>query len=67
LCENNGSMRPFAATREARLNSNDPRLSLAERYPRSRDREAVVAKAAKQLVEDRLLVAEDMKLFTGAN
>jgi hypothetical protein len=48
LCENNGSMLPFAATREDRLNSNDPRLSLAERYPRSRDRAAAVAKAAKQ-------------------
>jgi hypothetical protein len=60
-------MLPFAATREERLNSNDPRLSLAERYPRSRDREAAVARAAKQLVEDRLLLTEDMKLFTGEN
>jgi len=67
LCENNGSMLPFAATREERLNSNDPRLSLAERYPQSEDRAAAVAKAAKQLVEDRLMLGEDMKLFTGAN
>jgi hypothetical protein len=67
LCENNGSMLPFAATREERLNSHDPRLSLAERYPGSRDRAAAVAKAARQLVEDRLLLTEDMKLFTGAN
>jgi Alpha/beta hydrolase domain len=67
LCENNGSMLPFAATREERLNTSDPRLSLAERYPRSTDRAAAVAKAARQLVEDRLLLAEDMKLFTGAN
>jgi hypothetical protein len=67
LCENNGSMLPFAATREERLTSNDPRPSLAERYPRSRDRAAAIAKAAKQLVEERLLLAEDSKLFTGAN
>jgi Alpha/beta hydrolase domain len=61
LCENNGSMIPFAATREERLKNNDPRPSLAERYPN--DRAAAVAKAAKQLVQDRLLLEEDMKLF----
>ena len=38
LCENNGSMIPFAATREERLKSNDPRLSMAERYPNDGDR-----------------------------
>jgi hypothetical protein len=63
LCDNNGSMLPFAATREERLKRNDPRLSVAERYPEEGDRAAVVAKAAKQLVQDRLLLEEDVKLF----
>jgi len=38
LCENNGAMIPFAATREERLKNNDPRLSMAERYPNEGDR-----------------------------
>jgi hypothetical protein len=63
LCDNNGSMFPFAATREERLNNNDPRLSLAERYPREGDRAAVISKAAKQLVQDRLLLEQDVNLF----
>jgi hypothetical protein len=65
LCDNNGSMLPFAATRADRLKTNDSRLSLEERYPHPRDRAAAVAKAAQQLVRDRLLLEEDVKLFTG--
>jgi len=64
LCENNGSMLPFAATREERLKNNDPRLSIAERYPKEGDRAAAITKAAKQLVQDRLLLEEDVKVFT---
>jgi hypothetical protein len=68
LCDNYGSMFPFAATREERLKNNDSRLSLAERYPREGDRAAAISTAAKQLVQDRLLLEEDVKLFTaGAN
>ena len=67
LCDNNGSMFPFAATREDRIKNNDPRLSLEERYPHAGDRPAAVAEAAKQLVRDRLLLDEDVKLFTGTN
>lgn len=63
LCENNGSMLPLAATPEERLKNNDPRLSLAERYPQQGDRAAAIAKAAKQLVQERLLLEEDVKLF----
>lgn len=63
LCDNNGSMFPFAATREERVKNNDPRLSLAERYPREGDRAAAVSKSAKQLVQDRLLLEQDVKLF----
>jgi Alpha/beta hydrolase domain len=63
LCDNNGAMIPFAATREERLKNNDSRLSTAERYPNEGDRAAAVAKAAQQLVQDRLLLEEDAKLF----
>jgi hypothetical protein len=63
LCENNGAMIPFAATRDARLKNGDSRLSMAERYPGDGDRTAAIAKAARQLVQDRLLLEEDAKLF----
>ena len=63
LCDNNGSMIPFAATREERRKTGDPRLSLAERYPHEGDRAAAIAKAAQQLVQDRLLLEDDAKLF----
>jgi Alpha/beta hydrolase domain len=63
LCDNNGSMMPFAATREERLKINDPRLSMEERYPHAGDRAAAIAKAAQQLIRDRLLLEEDAGLF----
>jgi hypothetical protein len=63
LCDNNGAMIPFAANREERLKNNDPRPSMAERYPKPGDRTAAIAKAAQQLVRDRLLLEDDAKLF----
>jgi hypothetical protein len=63
LCDNNGSMIPFAATKEERIKSGDPRLSIAERYPDADDRATAVTKAAQQLVQDRLLLEEDTYLF----
>ena len=63
LCDNNGAMIPFAATREERIKSGDPRLSMAERYPNEGDRSAAIAKAAQHLVHDRLLLEDDAKLF----
>jgi hypothetical protein len=63
LCDNNGAMIPFAATREERLKNTDSRLSMAERYPHEGDRATAIAKAARQLVQDRLLLEEDTKLF----
>src|SRR5581483_5522866 len=63
LCDNNGTMIPFAATKEERLKNDDPRLSMAERYPNEGDRQAAIAKAAQQLVRDRLLLEEDAGLF----
>ena len=38
LCDNTGSMLPFAKTREERLKTGDPRLSLQERYRGKRSR-----------------------------
>jgi hypothetical protein len=63
LCGNFGSMLPFANTREDRLKSNDPRLSLAERYPNPGDRAAAIERAARQLVQDRLLLEDDVRGF----
>src|SRR4030081_3463722 len=63
LCDKNGAMNPIAATREERLKNNDPRLSMAERYPSEGDRAAAIAKAAQQPVQDRLLLEDDAKLF----
>ena len=64
LCDNTGSMIPFATTREERLKTGDPRLSLEERYP------APIAPTPWQrppkLVEDRLLLEEDAKSFVSA-
>lgn len=66
LCENNGSFVPFAATKDDRLKTGDPRLSMAERYPHDGDRAAAIEKSARQLVQDRLLLEDDVKIFTGA-
>jgi hypothetical protein len=66
LCDNTGSMIPFAKTREERLKANDPRLSLEERYPQPNDRADAMAKAARRLVEDRLLLEEDAKAYGAA-
>lgn len=63
LCDNNGTMIPFAATKEERLKTNDPRLSIAERYPNEGDRATAIAKATQQLVNDRLILKEDAGLF----
>lgn len=66
LCDNTGAMLPFAKTKEERIASGDPRLSLAERYPQPGDHKAAVERAAKNLVEDRLLLEEDAKAFVQA-
>ena len=56
-----GSYIPFAKTKADRTKSNDPRLSLEERYP-SRDKYMQrVQAAADQLVKGRYLRADDEK------
>jgi hypothetical protein len=66
LCDLVGTMLPFAGTREERLKNNDPRPSIAERYPTESDRAAAIVEAAKRLVQDKLLLEEDTKLYTAA-
>jgi hypothetical protein len=63
LCDNNGTMIPFAATKEERLKNNDPRASMAERYPNEGDQAAAIEKATQQLVRDRLILEQDAGLF----
>ncbi len=57
-CGGTGAYSPFARTREEREASGDPRLSLRERYPEPADYVAAVARAATELVQDRLLLPE---------
>ena len=39
---------------------------VAERYPEAADRMAIIERAAKQLVQDRLLLADDVQSFLQA-
>ena len=66
LCGNLGSMLPFAKTREEREKANDPRLSLEERYPTAAARAAIIERAARQLVQDRLLLEDDVRGYLQA-
>jgi hypothetical protein len=56
-----GAWFPFAATREERLRSGDPRLSLEERYPTPGDYVRRIAEVAEQLHADGLLLREDVE------
>jgi hypothetical protein len=63
LCSVIGSTIPFPATNSDRQKSADPRRSVEERYP---DHEAYVKQveaAARRLVEKRLLLEDDVKLY----
>lgn len=66
LCGLFGSMLPFAKTREERIKANDPRLSLEERYPTAAARAAIIERAARQLVQDRLLLEDDVRGYLQA-
>ncbi|WP_342105217.1 alpha/beta hydrolase domain-containing protein [Methylobacterium sp. SI9] len=59
LCDREGSLLPFAATKAERDARGDPRPSLAERYPDSSAYADAVARAVDALVADRLLLRED--------
>lgn len=66
LCDREGSVFPFAATRAARAASGDPRPSLEERYGGERRPEAAVRAAVEALVRDRLLLPADGEAFIAA-
>lgn len=59
LCSLAGSFIPFATTRAEREALGDPRLSLEERYGDQEGFECAVHRAAKQLLEERLLLTAD--------
>jgi hypothetical protein len=61
-----GSYFPFAATKEERLKSGDPRLSLEERYPTEDDYVTKIARAADELRDMRLLLSEDVERIVNA-
>jgi len=61
-----GSYFPFAATKEERLASGDPRPSLEERYPTRDDYVREIARAADQLGDARLLLSEDAERIVNA-
>jgi hypothetical protein len=54
-----GSFIPFAKTKAERRNNGDPRLSLEERYKNRGDYVLQISRAARQLVGERYLLAED--------
>lgn len=59
LCTNQGSVVPFAATREERIAAGDPRPSLEERYSSEDAYVEDVRAAAEHLVAERLLLPAD--------
>jgi len=58
-CEANGQFIPFAMTEADRAAKNDPRPSVAARYPTFADYHDKVRAALNDMVEDRLLLCED--------
>ncbi|HEX7125939.1 MAG TPA: alpha/beta hydrolase domain-containing protein [Thermodesulfobacteriota bacterium] len=58
-CVGTGSYLPFAATRDERRASGDPRKSLEERYRSHEKYVKEVEKAARKLVRDRYLLQSD--------
>ncbi|MDB5809830.1 MAG: hypothetical protein JWN94_1952 [Betaproteobacteria bacterium] len=59
LCDRDGTYAPFTATRAARLEKNDPRPSLEERYGNQAAYVKQVEEAAAKLVAARVLLQED--------
>jgi hypothetical protein len=61
-CSAMGSFIPFAPTKAERA-SNDPRLSLEERYGTHSRYVELVRQASERLVAERLLLQEDAEAF----
>lgn len=66
ICYYAGGMIPFARTAAERHASNDPRLSLEERYASHDGYVAAVRKAAARAVAEGFLLAEDATALTTA-
>lgn len=58
-CEGSGQFIPFPKTKADRVASGDPRRSVEERYPTFERYQHQVARAIRELVEDRLMLCED--------
>src|SRR6185295_6856413 len=58
-CEANGQFIPFPMTEADRAAKNDPRASVAARYPTFADYHGKVRAALNDMLEDRLLLCED--------
>lgn len=56
-----GWVLPFASTKEARLASNDPRPSIAERYQSKEDYIRQTEQAAEKLVSEGYMLQEDIQ------
>jgi hypothetical protein len=54
-----GSFIPFAKTKVERRKAGDPRLSVEERFKNQADYVRQVSRAARILVDERLLLPED--------
>jgi hypothetical protein len=63
FCTLTGSFIPFAPTKQERLATGDPRLSLEERYPSNEAYVAAFKKAADGLVAQRFLLPDDATLL----
>ena len=61
LCDASGQKLDFAQTKAERLALGDPRPSIEERYPTHEKYVKDVTHAAKQLLRQRLLLAEDVQ------
>ncbi len=59
LCGLSGSYIPFASTKQERIASGDPRLSLEERYKNSQDYAEKRKHAVDALVQQRFVLPED--------
>ena len=62
-CEGAGQYIPFPRTRAARLASGDPRLSSEERYGTHDGHVEAVTNAARQLMQERLLLEQDVQRY----
>lgn len=64
-CEGGGQFIPFPTTRQERLETGDPRLSIEERYEDFEDYRNQVARYVNELMERRLVLPEDEAMLKG--